>query len=124
MKILDELPSLEYQGHIYNAQQYEFIKTVLETGKIFITGDLLNDYMLETKYKLWSIGKSDLETPPHDRAITLYYKNEYPNLYTIKDDEFCLYYKIVKTMVDKKLLKSFNKVRVICRHSVPKCYSE
>ena len=124
MKILDELPSLEYQGHIYNARQYEFIKTVLENNKIFITGDLLNDYMLETKYKVWSVGKSDIKSPPYDRAITLYYKNEYPNLYTIKDDEFYLYYKIIKTMVDRKLVKSFNKVRVICRHSVPMCYEK
>jgi hypothetical protein len=122
IEILNKLPSLEYAGDKYNQQQYEFIRNTTKYGKIFITGDLLNDYMLETKYKLWSIGQKDIQVPLHDRAIILYYKNEHPNLYTIKSDEFYVYYQILSLMIDRKLLKSFNTIKVICRHSVPSCY--
>lgn len=124
IEALSGLPSLEYVGYKINNQQYEFVETLTKNSKIFITGDLLNDYMLSTKYKLWSVSRKDIKTPPYDRAITLYYKNEHPNLFTIKNDEFYLYYKILEAMIDRKILKSFNKIKVICRHSTPECYKE
>jgi hypothetical protein len=119
MEVLNSLPSLDYVGHRYNTQQYEYVKALTKDSKIFIKGDLLNDYMLSTKYKLWSIGQKDISPPPYDRAITLYYKNEHPNLFTIKSEEFYIYYNLLKIMIDKKILKSFNKIKVI---STPKCY--
>ena len=124
IEALNNLPAVEYTGYKCNVQQSEFIDSVVKDKKIFITGDLLNDYMLGTKYKLWSISKKDITAPPYDRALTLYYKNEYPNLFTIKNEEFYLYYKLLKFMVDKKILRSFNKIKVICRHSTPECYEK
>ena len=113
-----------YIGHSYNQEQYEFLLEKTAKGKIVIIGDLLNDYMLSTKYKLWTISKKDITAPTHDRAIVLYYKNEYPNIVTIPQLEFLAFYNIINQMIELKLLKSFNKVKVICRHSVPDYYNQ
>lgn len=121
--VLHSLSPKDYKGDISNKMQYNYLKEKTINKKIVIVGDLLNDYMLETKYKAWSISRHHIKPPPLDRFIVLYYKNEYPNKFTIKDEEFYLFYQILFYMLDKKLLKSFNKLKVICRHSVPKCFS-
>jgi hypothetical protein len=117
-----DLQPKEYIGHLYNQMQYDYLLNKTKKDKIVIIGDLLNDYMLSTKYKLWSVSKKDIIDPPHDRAIVLYYKNEYPNIVTIPQLEFLAFYEIINRMLELKLLKSFNKVKVICRHSVPDYY--
>ena len=113
-----------YIGHLYNQKQYEYLLEKTVKDKIVIIGDLLNDYMLSTKYKLWTVSNGDITTPPHDRAIVLYYKNEYPNIVTIPQLEFLAFYELINQMIELKLLKSFNKVKVICRHSAPDYYDQ
>jgi hypothetical protein len=114
----------EYIGHLHNQKQYEYLLEKTAKEKIVIIGDLLNDYMLSTKYKLWIVSKKDIIAPLHDRAIVLYYKNEYPNIVTIPQLEFLAFYQLINQMIELKLLKSFNKVKVICRHSVPDYYDQ
>lgn len=122
--LLYNLSAKEYIGHRYNEMQYNYLVNKTSNKKIVVVGDLLNDYMLETKYKTWVISKHHIGAPSRDRSLVLYYKNEYPNLYTIKNEEFYLYYNILTYMIDKKLLSSFNKLKIICRHSTPSCFDK
>jgi hypothetical protein len=118
------LQPVEYIGDLYNKKQYNYLLEKTSKEKIVIIGDLLNDYMLGSKYKLWTVSNKDILPPPYDRSIVLYYKNEYPNIVTVPQLEFLAFYELIKKMIELKLLKSFNKIKVICRHSMPDYYDQ
>lgn len=111
-----------YVGDQYNKIQHDFLIGKTQSGRITIIGDLLNDYDDNIRSNIWFFRNSDIIDNPFDRSIVLYYKNEPPNKKTIDEDEFLCYYKIIERMIQLKLLKSFNKIKIICRDSVPSYY--
>lgn len=112
----------EYIGHLHNQKQYEYLLEKTAKEKIVIIGDLLNDYDDDVKQNLWVIRSKDIVSPPRDRALVLYYKNEQPNKKTIDENDFLAYYTIADQMIKSRALKSFNKLKIICRDSVPSYY--
>jgi hypothetical protein len=112
-----------YIGDQHNNIQRNFLINKTQSGRITIIGDLLNDYDDNIRSNIWFFKNSDIIDSPHDRSIVLYYKNEPPNKKTIDEEEFLLYYKVLERMINLKLLKSFNKIKIICRDSVPIYYN-
>ena len=111
-----------YTGHLHNQKQYVHLLQKTLSKKIVIVGDLLNDYDDNVKQNLWVVRPKDIIPPPYDRALTLYYKNEQPNRKTIDEDDFLAYYNTADQMIKTGGLQSFNKIKIICRDSVPSYY--
>jgi len=120
--MISHLKQRLYLGNVYNQQQYDYLSAKTKEEKIIITGDLLNDYDDDFKQNLWIIRSKDIIKPPYDRALILYYKNELPNKKTIDEDEFLAYYTVADKMIKGGFLQSFNKLKIVCRDSVPSYY--
>ena len=111
-----------YVGDVYNQRQYDYLLAKTTEGKIVITGDILNDYDDDLKQNLWIVRAKDIAKPVYDRALVLYYKNEQPNKRTINEDDFLAYYNAADQMIRSGNLQSFNKLKIVCRDSVPSYY--
>lgn len=112
------LSEVNYKGNLINILQYE---ELTKNKYIKLYGDIENDIGdIKITDLLFVILTKNIPKPRNDRFVTLYYKNEYNLSPGIVDDyEFLLYYKIVEGLIKRKALKSFNSLRVICRHTYP-----
>lgn len=111
-----------YVGHLYNQKQYEYLLEKTSREKIIVIGSLINDYDDDVRNNLWVVRPKDITPPPYDRAFVLYYKNEAPNRKTIDDSHFLAYYSAVDALIKEKQLQSFNKIKIVCRDTVPTYY--
>lgn len=118
-----KLENKKYIGNIINNIQYE---EIIKNKSINLIGDLendLNDFKITDL--LYVILTKNLPKPVYNRSLCLYYKNEHGLTPGIVDEyEFKLHCSIIEKLISNSLLKNFNDMKIICRHSSPEYIDE